>query len=780
MAKFNWKEVTKEDVIKAIRIFEEENPVYPEPRSTFLLYNGKKYPAKHIRGMAYRVHFGQEIRKGDYTGGQETVNFFDKLGFEMQYKHKNVDTHPGRKIVGDDTNHETSKPMDMEKNGGLRPVGLQEKVKIPVKGVIEQKNALQLILNRLFDGDVVCEKTFPWMKTPSELSGEYKNLYDALSAYRGNEGFAKKNVSLRCDFVCESRKLIIEYDERQHFSEARRISLQSYPEVHTFFDRKLWIHACRDIQAKDNQPANRDETRAFYDSTRDIEAARHGYALVRIMHGQVDFKRKDAADYVRELLDIQPDCTENGTTDNKDEGCMVIKHGDDTGMLEPSDQAAKPGDIIRQNVKIGLYLQTNELYGDKEAFNSAMSIVRSSDIDILVLPEFSYIPFEKEYRNADFLNGDDVQGLYDKTLELSRDIRCAVVICNEDKYGTIMSIYANSAASEDETRCRDYIKHTMTNYSACEITNYRQYAEEIFQPVIYKGNRIGMTICYDCNHSIFSRKYGMNGVDIILNSTGGNVVYDKWYKYNKARAIENHCFTFVTMGGDGTQKNPHNYVYGFTPEGKEMHPLLLNGQDNGKRNFSGGIYVYDTADDDGMQEDDSSIDQKEKVNKKCDLSIAGSDLKSFVGQGKKLIDDIVLLPYKGMNVILCCIDGMDIMKPEKILKLLYAKELKKLPNKRYMIINFWDDVETDFYRTQLSLILKVRAMENFCAVILSSGNLTKCYQCGNNRTAQVVKAENGQFGIDLARTGGPETIWRNKDGMKAAWRDNIEWLIDTM
>ena len=26
----------------------------------------------------------------------------------------------------------------------------------------------------------------------------------------------------------------------------------------------------------------------------------------------------------------------------------------------------------------------------------------------------------------------------------------------------------------------------------------------------------------------------------------------------------------------------------------------------------------------------------------------------------------------------------------------------------------------------------------------------------------------------------PETIWRNKDGMKARWRDNIEWLIGTM
>ena len=86
----------------------------------------------------------------------------------------------------------------------------------------------------------------------------------------------------------------------------------------------------------------------------------------------------------------------------------------------------------------------------------------------------------------------------------------------------------------------------------------------------------------------------------------------------------------------------------------------------------------------------------------------------------------------------------------------------------------------DYYRTTLSAILKVRAMENFCAVILSSQNITKCYQCGNNRTAQVVKAVNGKFGIDLSRTGGPETIWKDKQGMKASWRDNIEWLIKSM
>ena len=296
MARFNWSEVTAADVVKAIEIFDIENPKHPEPRSTFLLYNGKKYPAKHIRGMAYKVHFNQEISKEDYAGGQETVRFFDKLGFDIQYTHKSIDTHPTKdaKVVTHKSKEE--KPLDRKnrENQG-RLVARQKitkdsdsRVSIPVKGVIEQKNALQLHLNKICGGDIVCEKTYFWMKTPTEISDEYKKLYDALSSYRGNADFAKKNVTLRCDFVCESKKLIIEYDERQHFSEARRISLLSYPEVSLNYDRQLWIDACRDIQAKDNQPKNRDEVRAYYDSTRDIEASKHGYKLIRIMHGRYD------------------------------------------------------------------------------------------------------------------------------------------------------------------------------------------------------------------------------------------------------------------------------------------------------------------------------------------------------------------------------------------------------------------------------------------------------------------------------------------------------------
>ena len=47
---------------------------------------GFKYPAKHIRGLAYFVANKKEISKSEYSGGQETETFLKKLGFTVQYK----------------------------------------------------------------------------------------------------------------------------------------------------------------------------------------------------------------------------------------------------------------------------------------------------------------------------------------------------------------------------------------------------------------------------------------------------------------------------------------------------------------------------------------------------------------------------------------------------------------------------------------------------------------------------------------------------------------------
>ena len=296
-----------------------------------------------------------------------------------------------------------------------------------------------------------------------------------------------------------------------------------------------------------------------------------------------------------------------------------------------------------------------------------------------------------------------------------------------------------------------------------------------------------MTACYDCNHAMFSRKYGLNGVDVIVNCTGGDVEKDKWYKYNKARAIENECFNFVTMGH--MWKTDRNFVFGFTPAGKEMTPVLLNGKDNGKRNFPDGIYVYDTADDDGTVERDPSARQQENPSRDEDLFVAADGILEFYMQGRQVKENLRVLPVDGRNLVMCLIEGDAIMKPESVLKLLYARELADLPKKKYLIINRWDTVDMDFYEKQLSLILKVHAMQNFCAVILTSANMTKCIQVSKSKTVQVVRSVSGRFGLALSRMGGPEAIWKYhkydvkgtlETYMKKAWRKNVEWLIESM
>lgn len=246
----------------------------------------------------------------------------------------------------------------------------------------------------MFDGDVVCEKTYSWLKTPEKMEGEYQALYHALTLYRGDIAFAKKNVMLRCDFVIEGQKLIIEYDERQHFSEARKVSLESYMGVPVCFDRNLWMKACDDIGAKDNSPQNRDEIRAYYDSTRDIECYKHGYRLVRIMHGQIDFEKPDASEKLKELI---PEMPSVATEVQKDASCDG------------------------KTLKVCMYLQTEEKK-NKHDFDVAMEIIKKSDVDLVVFPEFCYVPGIETFEDVDIAEQADIDAAFDMCLKLSESI----------------------------------------------------------------------------------------------------------------------------------------------------------------------------------------------------------------------------------------------------------------------------------------------------------------------------------------------------------------------
>src|SRR5205823_9348600 len=83
----------------------------------------------------------------------------------------------------------------------------------------------------------------------------------------------------------------------------RAKSLGLYPlDLALCFDRQEWLTACRTIRATDPTPPYRDEQRAFYDSLRDILAARNGVRLIRLRYGTFDWTGPGAEEQLSKVL----------------------------------------------------------------------------------------------------------------------------------------------------------------------------------------------------------------------------------------------------------------------------------------------------------------------------------------------------------------------------------------------------------------------------------------------------------------------------------------------
>lgn len=157
----------------------------------------------------------------------------------------------------------------------------------------EQKQALCNELKKQFKYVAQELRLFTSPKNPKN-DKLYSSIFNVLyeSAFKRNEHFIQYEHVGAIDFYVESEKLIIEYDEGQHFSPQRQMTLENYPkDIQLGFDKNEWIAYCKmikDTYGKKYKIFNRRpcrvEQRAYYDSVKDIEAAKHGYKLIRIKH----------------------------------------------------------------------------------------------------------------------------------------------------------------------------------------------------------------------------------------------------------------------------------------------------------------------------------------------------------------------------------------------------------------------------------------------------------------------------------------------------------------
>ena len=142
---------------------------------------------------------------------------------------------------------------------------------------------------------------FPWSALPRDyadtgIGGLLDRIQLELGNFRGHRDFVKSALVPPCDYYVSDPPFIVEFDESQHFSRPRLIALALYPEeLHLGFSLRRWQYLCREINATDDQPFDRDERRAWYDTLRDLVPTVHGFApTVRLYAGAYPWCSLDA------------------------------------------------------------------------------------------------------------------------------------------------------------------------------------------------------------------------------------------------------------------------------------------------------------------------------------------------------------------------------------------------------------------------------------------------------------------------------------------------------
>lgn len=168
------------------------------------------------------------------------------------------------------------------------------------------KSSVEALLTRLY-GEVHPGWSSRWpcrVEDVRSLSSgpELEAIHALLVAHRGHAGFVRARRLPGCDFyVSADPGFLVEYDEEQHFTAPRALTLRMIPPGHALgFDRARWEARSVALNKRDNDPPFRDEQRAWYDLLRDVLPAAHGLGPTsRLLDREVAFcelDQKNAAD----------------------------------------------------------------------------------------------------------------------------------------------------------------------------------------------------------------------------------------------------------------------------------------------------------------------------------------------------------------------------------------------------------------------------------------------------------------------------------------------------
>lgn len=154
---------------------------------------------------------------------------------------------------------------------------------------------------------------------------------------------------------------------------------------------------------------------------------------------------------------------------------------------------------------------------DEQSFFEEMEYASTFGADIIVFGEGVKTPYHELLSGMDVLNAEEYNYVLESLYGFCFEFGGAAVFNDVDDFGMHFSIFVNPFAEDGETFNKLYIKHATDKGSVFELEDYEQCAKEIFQPIVFKGTKIGMTMGNDIYLPKLFEKYRLNGVSTVFN-----------------------------------------------------------------------------------------------------------------------------------------------------------------------------------------------------------------------------------------------------------------------
>jgi hypothetical protein len=272
------KNITRQHLLAAIaEIDRSEAPAGRKSRRFTLRYRARRYPPKYVVSLANRFANGVELSSAEFNGGKETNEFLRSRHFTVK----------GPASVQNGEKPSSRHPRKTQKTSVRRGVAKQKQVGPSAAGqdrfgegtrhserCKDCKRVVKALLGKLY-GKVEENYRLPLGTQPDDASyagsphhAVLSEIFKALQQYRNFPEFVRASKLAGCDFYVPDPGFAVEFDESQHFTELRRIAIRLYPaDLHFGFDQTEWLdHKLK----RDNDPAYRDEQRAWYDTLKDF------------------------------------------------------------------------------------------------------------------------------------------------------------------------------------------------------------------------------------------------------------------------------------------------------------------------------------------------------------------------------------------------------------------------------------------------------------------------------------------------------------------------------